>query len=69
MSSVAAGHERDLIIMHHEVSAEFPDGDAQTRHINFVAYGRTIQNYSAMAATVGFPCGIASKMVLDGKCD
>merc|ERR1719234_541978 len=34
--------------------------------INLVEYGDP-QGYTAMAKTVGYPCAIATKMVLDGE--
>jgi alpha-aminoadipic semialdehyde synthase len=34
--------------------------------VDFIVYGDP-NKYSAMAATVGFPTGIAAKMILDGE--
>ena len=50
--------------MHHEVGVEWPDGQKESRNIDFVVYGG--EEYSAMAATVGYPTGIATRMVLNG---
>lgn len=52
--------------MHHEVGIVWPDQSQETRLIDFVYYGNP-EKYSAMAATVGFTAGIATKMVLDGE--
>ena len=59
--------ERDLIVMHHEIGIQWPDYKQETRHIDFVYYGDP-DKYSAMSATVGFTTGIATKMVLEGRC-
>jgi alpha-aminoadipic semialdehyde synthase len=58
--------ERDVLIMRHDVGVEWPDRKEETIHVNFVIYGSPTK-YSAMAATVGFPTGIAAKMVLEGE--
>lgn len=54
-------------MMHHEVGIQWPDQTLENRNIDFVVYGDP-KGYSAMAATVGFPTGIATKMVLEGMC-
>lgn len=61
----SAPGERDLIIMHHNVGIQWADHSEEQRHIDFVVYGDP-KGYSAMAATVGFPTGIAARMVLEG---
>ncbi|XP_034232619.1 alpha-aminoadipic semialdehyde synthase, mitochondrial isoform X2 [Thrips palmi] len=61
-------HERDLVILRHDVDILWPDGRRELRGINLVAYGDGDANgHSAMARTVGFPAAIAAKMVLDGE--
>ena len=57
--------ERDMVIMRHDVGVEWPDRSTETKHIDLVVYGDP-NGYSAMAATVGFPTGIAAQMLLDG---
>lgn len=57
--------ERDMIVMRHDVGVQLADGKEETRHIDFVVYGDP-KGYTAMAATVGFPTGIAAKMIIDG---
>ncbi|KAJ1523300.1 hypothetical protein ONE63_001179 [Megalurothrips usitatus] len=59
-------HERDLVILRHDVDILWPDGRRELRGINLVAYGDP-NGHSAMARTVGFPAAIAAKMVLDGE--
>lgn len=58
-------HERDLVILRHEVGIRWQDGRREERGINFVAYGQP-GGHSAMAQTVGKPAAIAAKMILDG---
>ncbi|KAL5278904.1 AASS family protein [Megaselia abdita] len=59
-------HERDLVILRHEVGIRWNDGKREERGINFVAYGQP-NGHSAMAMTVGTPAAIAAKMILDGE--
>lgn len=56
--------ERDMVLMRHEVIIKWPDNRRENRGINLVCYGDP-EGYSAMAKTVGFPCAIATRMVLD----
>lgn len=57
--------ERDMIVMHHEFIAEYPD-KKQKITSTLIDYG--IPNGdSSMSRTVAFPVAIASKMILDGK--
>jgi len=58
--------ERDMILMRHEVTVRWPDGRRELKGINLVHYGEP-DGYTAMAKTVGYPCAIATKMVLDGE--
>ena len=57
--------ERDLIVMRHDIGVEWPDRSKEMRHVNFTAYGEP-GGYSAMAATVGYTTGIATRMILNG---
>ncbi|GFO42771.1 alpha-aminoadipic semialdehyde synthase, mitochondrial [Plakobranchus ocellatus] len=61
-----APHERDMILMRHDVGIEWGDRKKEHRSINFVSYGEPGQS-SAMAKTVGLPTGIAARMVLSGE--
>lgn len=59
--------ERDLVILQHKFEVELKDGTKQTRTSTLVEYGSTEPGgYSAMAKTVGIPCAVAVKQVLDG---
>jgi len=58
--------ERDMILMRHEVTVRWPDNRRELKGINLVSYGDP-KGYTAMAKTVGYPCAIATKMVLDGE--
>lgn len=59
-------NERDLIILRHDVGILWPDNKREERGINLVAYGDP-KGHSAMAQTVGYPAGIAAKMLVDGN--
>jgi len=63
--SAAEPGERDVLIMRHDVGVEWPNQSEEIIHVNFVTYGNP-NKYSAMAATVGYPTAIATKMVLEG---
>ncbi|XP_043271750.1 alpha-aminoadipic semialdehyde synthase, mitochondrial isoform X2 [Venturia canescens] len=59
-------HERDLIILRHEVGILWPDDRQEEKGINFVLYGDT-NGHSAMSRTVGYPAAMGTKMILDGE--
>lgn len=60
--------ERDLVMLQHKFVIEWADGSTEIRTSTLEAYGSpTGQGHSAMARTVGLPCGIATQLVLDGK--
>ena len=63
----AGPHERDMILMRHDVGIEWGDRKKEHRSIDFVSYGDAGKT-SAMAKTVGLPTGIAARMILNGKC-
>lgn len=80
-SKLAFGpNERDIILMHHEVRIEWPNGKEEQRDINLVVYGEqnlergsksidgllNTKGFSAMAKTVGYPAAIAGQMILNG---
>lgn len=59
--------ERDLVMLQHKFIIEWADGTTETRTSTLEAYGApTGSGHSAMALTVGLPCGIATQLVLDG---
>ncbi|EAW25037.1 saccharopine dehydrogenase (NADP+, L-glutamate-forming) [Aspergillus fischeri NRRL 181] len=57
--------ERDMVMLQHKFGIEHKDGSKETRTSTLVEYGDP-NGYSAMAKTVGVPCGVAVKLVLDG---
>ena len=57
--------ERDLLVLHHEFIAEFPD---KKQHITSTMIDYGIPNGdSSMSRTVGLPAAIAVRMILQGK--
>ncbi|KAB5563199.1 putative saccharopine reductase [Coniochaeta sp. 2T2.1] len=60
--------ERDFVMLQHKFEIEHKDGSRETRTSTLCEYGDpTPQGYSAMAKTVGVPCGVAVKQVLSGQ--
>ncbi|XP_059138929.1 alpha-aminoadipic semialdehyde synthase, mitochondrial-like [Physella acuta] len=59
-------HERDMILMRHDIGIQWGDGKMEERSIDLVSYG-DIGGFSAMAKTVGLPTGIAARMILTGE--
>ncbi|XP_006813268.1 alpha-aminoadipic semialdehyde synthase, mitochondrial-like [Saccoglossus kowalevskii] len=55
-----------MIIMRHDIGILWPNDTRETHHIDLIVYGDP-DGYSAMAKTVGLPCAIASKMLLEGE--
>ena len=58
--------ERDLVFLQHTFEIEHKDGRKETRTSTLCEYGDP-QGYSAMARTVGIPCGTAVMLCLEGK--
>lgn len=57
--------ERDFIMLQHKFHIEWEDGRKEIRTSTLEIYGNPI-GHSAMASTVGLPCGIATQLILDG---
>ncbi|OZJ02038.1 hypothetical protein BZG36_05085 [Bifiguratus adelaidae] len=57
--------ERDLVLLQHRVEVSLANGENETRTSTLIGYGIP-DGDSAMAKTVGVPCGIASMLILDG---
>lgn len=57
--------ERDLVVLQHKFGIEWADGKTETRTSTLVDYGK-VDGYSSMAATVGLPVSVATKLVLNG---
>ncbi|KAJ7095979.1 Saccharopine dehydrogenase-domain-containing protein [Mycena belliarum] len=58
-------HERDMVILSHEVIAFKPGGREEVHNSSLIAYGTP--EATAMARTVGLPVAIAALNVLDGN--
>ncbi|KXS13659.1 Saccharopine dehydrogenase [Gonapodya prolifera JEL478] len=58
--------ERDLVFLQHRFDCELKDGSKETRFSTGAWFGKP-NGTTAMALTVGLPCGVATQMVLDGR--
>lgn len=58
--------ERDLVMLQHKFVVERKDGKVETLTSTMEAYGSSTGGPSAMAFTVGVPCGVAVQAILDG---
>jgi saccharopine dehydrogenase-like NADP-dependent oxidoreductase len=61
-------HEKDMIIVHVEIIAEFPDKPGERRSATMMMKGIP-HGDSAMSRAVGLPVAIGARMVLEGKID
>ncbi|KAF7365331.1 Alpha-aminoadipic semialdehyde synthase, mitochondrial [Mycena venus] len=60
-----APHERDMVVLAHEVIAQKKGSSEEVHHSTLITYGTP--KATAMARTVGMPVAIAALNVLDGK--
>ena len=58
--------ERDMVVLHHEIIAEFPENKKQKIISTMIHYGKK-RGFTSMAQSVGMPAGIAVKLILQGK--
>lgn len=58
--------ERDMVVMHHEFQARFPDGHEERVTSSLVACGDPGGD-TAMARTVSLPAAIAARLILAGR--
>ncbi|KAA8534721.1 hypothetical protein F0562_029837 [Nyssa sinensis] len=61
--------EQDMVLLHHEVEVDFPDGrPTETHQATLLEFGRTKNGKTtAMALTVGIPAAIGALLVLANK--
>ncbi|MCK5742080.1 MAG: saccharopine dehydrogenase NADP-binding domain-containing protein, partial [Chlorobi bacterium] len=59
-------NEKDMIILHVNILAEFPDGHREKRLATMVVEGIP-GSYSAMSRAVALPAAITARLVLEGK--
>ncbi|KAJ4837985.1 hypothetical protein Tsubulata_043191 [Turnera subulata] len=61
--------EQDMVLLHHEVEVEFPDGRLESHTGTVLEFGRTNNGKSttAMALTVGIPVAIGALLLLQNK--
>ena len=59
-------NERDMIVLHHDFLAEYPNGKKEKITSTLIDFGIPGGD-SSMARTVSLPAAIASKMILEGK--
>ncbi|KAG5546947.1 hypothetical protein RHGRI_012844 [Rhododendron griersonianum] len=62
--------EHDMVLLHHELEVEFPDGrPAENHRATLLEFGRTEngKTTSAMAFTVGIPAAIGALLLLADK--
>ena len=58
--------ERDMVVMQHAFGIEHADGRRERLTATLTAFGEP-GGHSAMARTVGFPVGISTALILQGK--
>lgn len=57
--------ERDMVVMHHTIGAEFDDGTIEEHHSSLQAFG-TEATMTAMCKTVGYPAAAVADLLLSG---
>lgn len=58
-------HERDLVVLNHEIIAQDASGQEEVHSSSLITYGKS--DASAMARCVGLPIAFAALKVLDGS--
>ncbi|EES05910.1 hypothetical protein BDA96_04G344300 [Sorghum bicolor] len=68
---MAYGHnEQDMVLLHHEVEVEYPDGQPTEKHqATLLEFGKVENGRSttAMALTVGIPAAVGALLLLQNK--
>lgn len=57
--------ERDMVVMHHTIGAEFEDGSTEEHHSSLQAFGD--RSMSAMCKTVGYTAAASTELILNGS--
>ncbi|MEM1180482.1 MAG: saccharopine dehydrogenase C-terminal domain-containing protein [Acidobacteriota bacterium] len=57
---------RDMVVLHHEIDAVFPDDVVERTLSTFIHYGEPA-GLTAMAQTVGMPAALGARLLLDGQ--
>jgi len=60
--------ERDMVALHHEVTAEYEGGEKQRLTSTLIDYGEPGGD-TAVARTVALPAAVATKLIVQGKID
>jgi len=58
--------ERDMVVMHHQFGAVYPDGKIELHESSLMAFGQPSGD-TIMAKTVGLTAGIGAELILQGK--
>lgn len=58
-------HERDMVLMHHNIQATFDDGRHETHHSSLQLFGEET-GMTAMSKTVGYTAAVGTALILDG---
>lgn len=58
-------HERDMVLLHHIFTVEWPDKSREQKTTTLVAHGNKYA--TAMAQTVGIPVAVATELLISGK--
>lgn len=58
--------ERDMVVMHHAIGADFDDGSVEEHHSSLQVFG-TEATMTAMCKTVGYPAAVVADLVLRGS--
>ena len=61
------GDERDMVIMHHDIKANFDDGRTENHSCSLQLFGN--DKMTAMCKTVGYATAIGTQLILDGRID
>jgi alpha-aminoadipic semialdehyde synthase len=58
-------NERDMVVMHHTIGAQFEDGTTEEHHSSLQTFGD--RSMTAMCKTVGFTAAASTELILSGS--